>query len=242
MTWAAVQDILSAHRNGERSRIHDHYLKGTVFCFECGRRLIVQSTQTKSGRVYDYFVCHRRRDSTCTQRKALPIAIVEQRVEDLYRSIQLSPQQREQVEQVALTSLRRRQAINTERVGTLVEQAAASETNQAKLLDAYYADALPRDLFLAEQRRLTAERARLDRERHRAETDGASLEAQIQDALDLLEDAHATYASAPATVRKQLNRAIFAGVFLGPEPDQIRSELNEPFARLTADAGVPGND
>ncbi|WGT46748.1 recombinase family protein [Tessaracoccus lacteus] len=242
VTWAAVQDMLAAHRNGERSRVHDHYLKGTVFCFECGRRLIVQSTQTKSGRVYDYFVCHRRRDSTCTQRKALHIAIVEQRVEDLYRSIQLSPQQRKRVEQVALASLRRRQTINVERLDSLAEQATAVETNRTKLLNAYYAEALPRDLFLAEQRRLTAERARLDRERRRTETDRASLEAQVRDALDLLEDAHATYASASATVRKQLNRTIFAGVFLSPESPQIRSELNEPFAGFTTDPGASGND
>ena len=28
VTWATVQDILTARRNGERSRVHDHYLKG----------------------------------------------------------------------------------------------------------------------------------------------------------------------------------------------------------------------
>ena len=81
MTWATVQDILTARRNGERSRVHDHYLKGTVFCIECGRRLIMQHTRTKIGRVYEYFVCHRRRDTTCPQRKALPIGRVEQQVE-----------------------------------------------------------------------------------------------------------------------------------------------------------------
>lgn len=81
VTWATVQDILTARRNGERSRVHDHYLKGTVFCIECGRRLIMQHTRTKIGRVYEYFVCHRRRDTTCPQRKALPIGRVEQQVE-----------------------------------------------------------------------------------------------------------------------------------------------------------------
>ncbi|WP_158609461.1 recombinase family protein [Kocuria soli] len=69
VTWATVQDILTSRRNGERSRAHDHYLKGTVFCVECGRRLIVQHTRTKTGRVYDYFVCHRRRDTTCSNAK-----------------------------------------------------------------------------------------------------------------------------------------------------------------------------
>ena len=31
----------------------------------------------------------------------------------------------------------------------------------------------------------------------------------------------------------RLNRAIFAGVFLGPEPAQIHAELNEPFASIS---------
>lgn len=48
-----------------------------------------------------------------------------------------------------------------------------------------------------------------------------SLERRIQDALDLLEDAHATYASSPETVRKQLNRTVFAGVFLGPDGSDL---------------------
>jgi len=43
-------------------------------------------------------------------------------------------------------------------------------------------------------------------------------------------------------VRKQLNRTIFAGVFLSPESPQIRSELNEPFAGFTTDPGASGND
>lgn len=34
-------------------------------------------------------------------------------------------------------------------------------------------------------------------------------------------------------MRKQLNQAIFTGVFLGPEPGQVRAELNEPFATIT---------
>lgn len=114
VTGETVQDILTARRNGERSRVHDHYLKGTIFCFECGRRLILQHTGTNSGRVYEYFICHRRRDSHCPQRKALPIAQIEQRVEDLYGSIELRPDRRDRVEQIMLATLRRQQAANDE--------------------------------------------------------------------------------------------------------------------------------
>lgn len=237
VTWETVQDILTARRNGERSRVHDHYLKGTVFCFECGRRLIVQHTRTKTGRVYECFVCHRRRDSHCPQRKALPIAQVEKRVGDLYRSIELNPDQRDRVEQIVLATLRRQQAANDGRLTEIDEETATVAANQARLLDAYYADAIPRDLFLTHQRRLKTEHTSLIREKAKLESDSADIQRRVRDALDLLQDAHVGYTDASTTVRKQLNRAI-AGILLGPELDQIRAELNEPFASITQ----PGND
>lgn len=233
VTWAIVQDILTSRRNGERSRQHDHYLKATVFCIECGRRLIVQHTRTRTGRVYEYFVCHRRRDTVCQQRKALPIALVEQRVEDLYRTIELDPGQREGIEQIVLVKLHRQQVVNDERLTQITVEARTVETNQAKLIEAYCADAIDREVFLTHQRRLNAEQASLVRERARLESENTEIRQRVRDALDLLQDVHATYADAPVTVRKQLNRAIFAGIFQGPEPGQIRAELNEPFASIT---------
>lgn len=51
----------------------------------------MQHTRTKSGRVYEYYVRHRRGDTLCQQCMALPIAQVEQRIEDFYRTIELNP-------------------------------------------------------------------------------------------------------------------------------------------------------
>lgn len=50
-TWDAVQRLLNAHRNGERSRIHTHYLKSTIYCFNCHRRLLVHKARVKSSGV-----------------------------------------------------------------------------------------------------------------------------------------------------------------------------------------------
>jgi len=38
-TWDRVQEVLKSKFNGERTRIHEHYLKSTVFCGKCGARL-----------------------------------------------------------------------------------------------------------------------------------------------------------------------------------------------------------
>jgi len=215
-TWASVQGILVSRRNGERSRTHDHYLKGTVYCLGCGYRLILQHTRRRE-RLYEYFLCHRGK-AGCPQRKALPVAQVEQRVADCYRGIALT---------VA-------QEANAARIDDLDQETAALEANQAKLLDAYYADAVPHSLFLAEQRRLKAEHAKLVRERKSAAADLAELEQGIREALDLLQDAHATYERSPAHIRKQLNRTLFARILLGPDTDDIRVELNEPYTTLSA--------
>jgi hypothetical protein len=115
VTWASVQDILVARRNGERSRTHDHYLKGTVYCLACGYRLILQHTRRRE-RLYEYFLCHRGK-AGCPQRKALPVAQVEQRVADCYRNIALTVAQRERIEGVALARLRRQHETSTARIG-----------------------------------------------------------------------------------------------------------------------------
>lgn len=132
--------------------------------------------------------------------------------------------------------MRRQHETNTARIDDLNRDIAALEANRAKLLDAYYADAGPRSLFLAEQRRLKAEHANLVRERTPAATDLAELEHGIREALNLLQDAHATYERSPAHIRKQLNRTLFARILLGPDAEDIRIELNEPYTTLSTEA------
>ena len=115
------------------------------------------------------------------------------------------------------------------------------EAHRGKLLDAYYADAVPRSLFLSEQRRLKADQVRLEHDRKAAAADITQLEQQLLDALDLLQDAHNAYEKASEPVRKQLNRALFARILLGTEPSDIRVELNEPYS-IFATSGTDAND
>lgn len=127
-------------------------MKGAVFCIGCGRRLILQHTRGRNGTLYVYFLCHRR-DNACPQRKALPVAQVEERIADCHRTISLTPEQRDRIERIALARLCRQQAASAGRLDQLDEEATTIEANRGKLLDAYYANAIGRDLFLREQHR-----------------------------------------------------------------------------------------
>ncbi len=55
--WVQVQDVLSSRRlAGDRSWKHLHYLRGSLFCEECGSRLGISFSRGKGG-TYAYFYC-----------------------------------------------------------------------------------------------------------------------------------------------------------------------------------------
>ncbi len=91
-TWLRVQDVLAAHAHaGEKDRKHTHYLRGTIFCGGCGRRLIF-SRNSGNGGSYDYFLCPKRKTrATRCERRAIHIEAIEDGITALYRRIQLSP-------------------------------------------------------------------------------------------------------------------------------------------------------
>lgn len=81
-TWQKVQDILTGHINGERTREHPHFLKSTIYCGSCGARLIVQYARSRSGLHYPYFSCaaRHRKANDCKQRSIL--------IEEVERSVE----------------------------------------------------------------------------------------------------------------------------------------------------------
>ncbi len=64
-----VQEVLAAHNKaGVRARRHDHYLKGVLYCGQCGNRLSL----TLARGTYLYFYCLGQKNSLrhkthCTQ-------------------------------------------------------------------------------------------------------------------------------------------------------------------------------
>jgi hypothetical protein len=98
-TWQKVQDVLTSHVNGERTRQHPHFLKSTVYCGCCRERLLIQYAKSRSGVRYPYFSCAERhgRRNDCKQKSVL-IEEVERQVEALYAAISFTPEFRVELE------------------------------------------------------------------------------------------------------------------------------------------------
>jgi site-specific DNA recombinase len=132
------------------SRKHEHYLKGLLHCGGCGRRL---SLTLAKGR-YLYFYCLGQGGSARTgcQQPYILAGDAEALVEDLYRRIQLPWVSRLTEELEA--EIVERQAEASERRVVLTKTLAKLADERGKLLQAFYANAIPLDLLKAEQDRI----------------------------------------------------------------------------------------
>jgi hypothetical protein len=95
-TWNRVQDLLaSKDQKGQKHRIHNHYLKGSLYCGSCGSRMVVSINRNRFGTAYWYFAClGRHQKRTDCSMKYVRIEHVEDLVAEHYDTIQLTSEER----------------------------------------------------------------------------------------------------------------------------------------------------
>ena len=230
-TFNRVQAVLRAHDNsGEKQRVHHHYLKGTIFCLQCGSRLCVMKSKGKSGKIYPYFFClgKQERRTSCDQ-SVVRIEVVEEAVERLYERLHLSHDEVESLSQLVRDEIEGRERRLAVEQTLQQRQVERLEREQEKLLQAHYADAVPLDLFRREQQRIAGqlEIARGVLTTRLGATD--ELIEQLEALLVLLRDCASLYRQAPDRVRRQMNQVFFTRVLVG-EDDEMTHQLHEDVA------------
>ena len=231
-TWQRVQTILNQHRHGERQRIHNHHLKTTIRCGQCGGRLIIHNAKARNGHIYPYFVCsYRQRHRTECSFKAVLIDEVDARIADLYHHIHITPEDRRAIEKylrLELDHIYARQHTHTQQLTT---QARKLKAQQAKLLEAHYADAIPLDLLKTEQARLTRELDHITRELATLTADRERVEQHLGEALALLEHCHHLYThpDTPPSLKKLLNTIFFTKILINPDDNTPTSTPQRPI-------------
>ena len=219
-TWQTVQTILASRRYGERQRIHNHFLKSTVVCGQCGARLSVQNAKNSKGTIYPYFVCARRCRLHDCAFTAVLIDVVEERMVDLYRAIQLSTEDRTQIEHYLHDELAQIEGDKAKAVRSLTTRHTNIEDRRRRLLHAHYEGAIPLDLLKEEQAKLSTELNQIERQLTAYQADAAEVRQHLTQALDLLEDCHRLYTAAPAHLKKLLNQVFFQRVLVNPLVDE----------------------
>lgn len=227
-TFDRVQDIFALHdKAGERKRKHPHYLKGTLYCGECGARLSVQIAKNK----YAYFYCLGQVKKNGCKQAYIGIPEVEQGIIKLYRDIQLPPAFIQKLRAKLQKELEDRESFNLKKRTRLEKRLEKLSNERGKLLQAYYSEAIPLDLLKEEQKRITCETKACESELAKVGAKFEIMEATINKAINLATDCAAAYEAAPPQVRRMFNQAFFEKIFV-TEKKVSGFDYTEPFDLL----------
>jgi site-specific DNA recombinase len=249
-TFDLVQTRLDEKRSaGERPQKHQHYLRGSVFCGECGRRLVYGISRGSSGNHYPYYFClGRMQRRGCGMKTSLRPELIEHAIRRYYveRPVQLSAEsimkRTEAIESLVAVS---QQAVVQVRdaKAALIEKLKAQQVRLLRLHTEEGDDVSP-DAF-------RDERQRIQREIQAAEDSLTKTEQHFQldatilrMALELAENVAEVYATADDQIKRGYNQAFFEKLYVLPEWNEDQgqtvvkvtsADLTEPYAVLLAE-------
>ena len=234
-----VQAALLSHRHaGEKQKSYTHYLKGSIFCGQCGGRLSLMNPRNHQGILYNYFFClNRQYDKRSCAQSVVPIEIVEKKVEEHYRTVQIAKERIPAIREVlrSVLSDRRGEAEEMERLETLRIRRLSNE--REKLLQLHYEDAIPVDLFKREMRRISQELEQARTQLAKLSGDFDEIERNTDRALDLAADCYSAYRDADPPTRRLFNQAFFQKIFICDD-GTVTHELADPF-KILLDPALP---
>ncbi len=231
-TFEKVQQILATHRlSGDRTKKHFHYLKGSIFCHHCGRRL-VYGRHRGNGGVYEYFSClsHQARRPSCGARH-LPVADVEKAIEDYYRQIQLTPEQIEKVRCDVGAQVDERLAVARKQSEHHSRRLRILQEEQQKLVQLFYNGGVSEEVMKAEQQRIEAERTQAHHWVEAAAHEAEDVMEALDDALTIAGRCHETYLEASPMLRRLMNQTMFERLLI--RSDNIECEQQPVFRHIT---------
>jgi site-specific DNA recombinase len=235
-TFDTVQEVMRAHCTaGEKRRTHNHYLKGTVWCGCCGKRLVYNLAVNRQGEQYRYFFCVGRRQG-CPQRY-VPVDAVERAVERYYATLERTPKEIAERQAAIRSYFEAERATHAKHTAIQRERLNAIERRRDKLFDAYAAEAMPLTQLKREQERLTAEAAGAEAVLDIAATNWAKVEVLATRAVALAKDAQAAYMAATPMVRRTMNQVFFKKLFV-TDDSITAATLTDAYAELLADGLV----
>ncbi len=222
-----MQKVLDSHQGaGTRTRTHNHYLKGVLWCARCDHRFIVQRAMGNGGE-YFYFFCRGRQDGLCDA-PYLNVHAVEQAVLDHYATVSFSTEftaaVRVRLDEALAEDLGSTQAVR-ERLGARL---ASLDTRESNLLDLAADGEIPKEKIKEKLIAIRDERAGIRRDVERLDAELATGRAVFGLALDLLDQPRELYRQAGPLLRKTMNQTIFTKLKLDGAA-VTTDELAEPF-------------
>ena len=231
-----VQQLLASRdRAGEKQRVHRHYLKGSVFCADCGYRLCIINAKGS----YMYFYClgrHQRR-SNCQQRY-MPIHKVEEAVERYYATVRMPEDAAESIRTGLRVEIERQHKRSQPEISWARQRVEELEQERRRLARGVINGSIPEDLAREEQDRISTELKQATAIERTSELVYSRIAETLTVAMSYVTRVDDVYRLGGAQVRRLSNQFFFEKLLLRYTDDGVQvagSVLNEPWATLLAE-------
>ncbi|WP_369812894.1 recombinase family protein [Frankia sp. R43] len=217
---------------GEKPQHHFHPLKGSLFCGHCGSRFGITNATGRHGGTYPYFYCLGRQRGKCRQPYVL-ISTVEHLVEEWWRRVEITPRHKARIRELVVASAQSLTAHGAEQAARQKKAITDLEHERRACMRAYYNDAITEEFLKEEQTRIDRALSRARETLALCEGEWRDLDRVLDQILALCEDSYTLYRTAPATVKRQLNQAVFHRFWIFDRSIGT-ADLQPPLAQLLA--------
>jgi site-specific DNA recombinase len=236
-TFDRVQALLASRSvAGDRPSKHEHYLRGTLYCDECGGRLLYTENRGKGG-LYKYFSCANRYTRGVGGRchtHHYPLDLIERAVENHYRNVRLPKQVRESIWADVRRDANERTAVIERDSERHRRKIKTLQDNQARLVQLSYRGLVTDEVLAHEQQRLEDEKQQAQRLLAAAEVQSQDVEATLDGALAKTKTPHATYMASTPLERRLLNQTFFKRILVGEDSQITGTTLTPVYEALSA--------
>jgi hypothetical protein len=142
--------------SGEPPWRHHHYLRGTIYCGQCGGQLIYTRANVRAG-IYEYFDCAGRSTKACDQPHHR-VAAIERAVENEYAHVQLDQAAIEQIRREIRAYVAKAESQSEPEFNEIRADPQRLASEERKLLRAHYDARVTEVVSDEEQERIRRER------------------------------------------------------------------------------------
>ena len=195
---------------GERKRKYEHYLKGTVYCSECGSRMSLTIAKDK----YQYFYClGQTRHNGCKQRYTSDVEL-EKMVEEFYKTIQLPREWSDKLIAEAREELVERELLLTKEREFQAKRVTKLVEKRQRLLDAYLNKAIPIELLKKEQDKIADDLLKAEVRLEEITEVNNAIDENIILAISLASNCYEAYKKGSPKTRRLFNQAFLNKAYL----------------------------
>ncbi len=235
--WDRVQRLLAARGGGTRNRVHDHFLKGSLWCERCECRLQLTPGKGNGGRYFYYFCLNRADEQSRCTLPYLSVSHIETAISDHWSAVTLP---RDFVDEaIAATDAAHKQEkdANAEIRRQLRKRLAVLARKLKDQVGSLGNDDVPQDILRESIRQTRHDHTEVQRQLANISDTLTTSRAVLTVAAQMLRNPRRLYEAGSEAAKRMLVRTIFDRVYLNAADDGtgvqvVRHNVAGPFEPL----------